>query len=574
MPFDFAWHLMKNTMKDIKGLEIEQERKSENLQNPDIDFSLSHLNYDLVEDERNLYHRVKDRVDEVRENSRVQKNSIVACSNIFTSPEGYPQEEQERYLKLCYLAMCDLVGKENVVSAKIHLDEERPHMHLHFVPITEGKLSCRNLVTRKWLNEVHNTLPSMLQEKGFNVKRGNGKTSKRGNVKDIHAFKAIMNEEVLNERAAIQKEIERTKAYHKDEVESYLEMVKEAVRVSDDLRELRNKLEICVLELEKQEETLKGLKTEINALEATKQAWQEPKESPLMRNVDHTKKMLNTISEYFETVLEIQRFSNTVDEFSKGFNKKVESLEFKKGLLESEPTAKITEAFKDELLKALEYLRQFTNHFLKEIEKSGWSYHQTKNPISYPELFNNAKESVSKIQSKLLEDNKMLSQLPDLNKKKAEDYNYLLEDKNRLERKLEGLEAKYKQEFGSIFEKLEENMTIKLKEVEKSAYEKGIIQGIKKARCQAIHLGSNLFLIEPGEIKDIALNKTDWKVKVDGIEYPLYKPETHQDKVKIDTYLEANKVKPFYLDSYLVRDYLQQEENRFTNQSNDYDLEL
>lgn len=570
----FAWHLMKNTMKDIKGLEIEQERKSENLQNPDIDFSLSHLNYDLVKDERNLYHRVKDRVDEVRENSRVQKNSIVSCSNIFTSPEDYPQEEQERYLKLCYLAMCDLVGKENVVSAKIHLDEERPHMHLHFVPITEGKLSCRNLVTRKWLNEVHNTVPRMLQEKGFDVKRGDGKTSKRGNIKDIHAFKAIMNEEVLSERAAIQKEIERTKAYHKDEVEAYLEMVDEAIRVSDDLRESRNKLEICVLELEKQEETLKGLKMEITALEATKQAWQVPKENPLVKNADHAKKMLNTISDYFETVLEIQHFARTADKFYENFSEKVESLEFKKGLLETEPTVKITETFRDEILKVLEYLKQFTNHFLKDIEKSGWSYNKTKNPISYPELFNNAKESVSKIQSKLLEDNKTLSKLPDLNKKKAEDYNYLLEDKNRLERKLEGLEAKCKQEFEFNFEKFEEDKTKKLKEVERSAYKKGLIQGIKKARYQAIHLGSSLFLIEPGEIKDIALDKTDWRVKVDGIEYNLCQPKSDKDKIKIDTYFEINKVKPFYLDSYLVRDYFQQEEDYFTKQSNDYDLEL
>lgn len=574
MPFDFAWHLMKNTMKDVKGLEIEQERKSENLKNPDIDFSLSHLNYDLVEDERNLYHRVKDRVDEVRENSRVQKNSIVSCSNIFTSPEGYSQEEQERYLKLCYLAMCDLVGKENVVSAKIHLDEERPHMHLHFVPITEGKLSCRNLVTRKWLNEVHNTVPGMLQEKGFDVKRGDGKTSKRGNIKDIHAFKAIMNEDVLSERAAIQKEIERTKAYHEDEVEAYLETVKEAIRVSDDLRESRNKLDTCVLELEKQEETIQVLKAEIDALEATKQAWQVPKENPLVENANHAKKMLNTISDYFQTVLEIQHFSSTVDEFSENFSEKIESLEFKKGFLESEPTAKITEAFRDELLKALEYLRQFTHHFLKEIEKSGWSYNKTKNPISYPELFENAKESVSKIQNKLLEDNKTLSTLPDLNKKKAEDYNYLLDDKNRLERKLEGLEAKYKQEFESIFEKLEENMTKKLKEVEKFAYEKGVIQGVKKAKYQAIHLGSRLFLIEPGEIKDITLDKTDWKVKVDGIEYSLYEPRSHQDKVKINAYFETNKVKPFYLDSYLVRDYFQQEEDYFIKQSNDYEIEF
>lgn len=559
-------------MKDIKGLEIEQERKSENLQNPDIDSSLSHLNYDLVEDERNLYHRVKDRVDEVRENSRVQKNSVVSCSNIFTSPEGYPQEEQERYLKLCYFAMCNLVGKENVVSAKIHLDEERPHMHLHFVPITEGKLSCRNLVTRKWLNEIHNKVPEVLRIYGFDVQRGDGKTSRRGNIKDIHTFKAVMNEDILKEREAIQKELERTKAYHEDEVEAYLETVKEAIRVSDDLRESQNKLEICVSELERKEETLKELKTEISALEATKQTWQEPKENPLAQNADHTQKTLNTISDYFKTVLEIQRFSSTVDEFTEGFNKEVEALEFKKGLLESEPTVKITETFRDEILKALEYLRQFTNHFLKDIEKSGWSYNKTKNPISYPELFKNAMELTIRTQETLIKDNTTLSKLPDVNKEKAQGYDRLLEEKNRLQSELEKSEEKYKQNFKRNFEIFEENTKMRLKAAEDSGYQRGFNNGVERARSLAIHYGLNFFLVNPSEVKNIQLKKTDYEVKVDGLVFPLYSGKTHEEAYKIWEYSNANKVKMLKINDHLIQSKLPEDYYQEHNKD-DYELD-
>ena len=50
---------------------------------------------------------------------------------------------------LTYFAMAldfiaERVGKQNILSAVVHMDEKTPHMHLCFVPITpEGKLSAK-----------------------------------------------------------------------------------------------------------------------------------------------------------------------------------------------------------------------------------------------------------------------------------------------------------------------------------------------------------------------------------------------------------------------------------------------
>ena len=44
----FAWNTQKNKLTDVKGKEIEQERKSDNLKNEDIDRRKTHLNYDLI----------------------------------------------------------------------------------------------------------------------------------------------------------------------------------------------------------------------------------------------------------------------------------------------------------------------------------------------------------------------------------------------------------------------------------------------------------------------------------------------------------------------------------------------
>ncbi|MGU8578257.1 MobV family relaxase, partial [Clostridium perfringens] len=192
----------KNKMSDIKGKENEQERKGL-IRNKDIDLSKTHLNYDLVESNLNLYQRIKKRVEEVRENSRIQKNSVVDVSNIITLNkeqfEEWGEDKSKEYFREVYNYFCDEFGKENVVSAKVHMDETTPHMHLHFVPIKDGKLQCRSVLNQSRFNKVHTNAPKYLQEKGFNVVRGNGKTKERGNIDNIHEYKKEIENILSNE---------------------------------------------------------------------------------------------------------------------------------------------------------------------------------------------------------------------------------------------------------------------------------------------------------------------------------------------------------------------------------------
>lgn len=187
---------------DIKGKENEQERKGL-IRNKDIDLSKTHLNYDLVESNLNLYRRVQKRVEEVRESSRIQKNSVVDVSNIITLNkeqfEKWGEDKSKEYFREVYNYFCDEFGEENVVSAKVHMDETTPHMHLHFVPIKDGKLQCRSVLNQSRFNKVHSNAPKYLQEKGFNVVRGNGKTKERGNIDNIHEYKKEIENILSNE---------------------------------------------------------------------------------------------------------------------------------------------------------------------------------------------------------------------------------------------------------------------------------------------------------------------------------------------------------------------------------------
>lgn len=196
----FAWNIQKNTMVDIKGLEMEQDRKGK-IKNEEIDIDKTHLNYDLVDNELNLYNRVKNRVEDVRSVSRVQKNSVVDCSNIITvsseQAEKWGSDKTQDYFREVYKYFCEEFGKENVVSAKVHLDETAPHMHLHFVPVNDlGKLQARTLITPGKLNKVHSEAPKYLMSKGFEVERGEGKTE---NSLEIKKYKEKMLEEKIKE---------------------------------------------------------------------------------------------------------------------------------------------------------------------------------------------------------------------------------------------------------------------------------------------------------------------------------------------------------------------------------------
>lgn len=214
---ELAWNTQKNQMNDVKGKEMEQERKGK-ISNEDIDLDKTENNYDLVEDERTLHQRVKNRVDELKESgSRVQKNSVVMYSNILTVPEEqakvWGEEKTDDYFKACYDFFSKEFGIENVVSAKVHKDETAPHMHLHFVPVNKenGRLQARVSMNKAKINYIHDELPKFLQERGFDVVRGKGRTEK--NIENIHEYKEIkaLEGKIEQEKKELNKELEEIK---------------------------------------------------------------------------------------------------------------------------------------------------------------------------------------------------------------------------------------------------------------------------------------------------------------------------------------------------------------------------
>lgn len=212
---ELAWNAQKNQMSDVKGKEMEQERKGK-ITNQEINLDRTKDNYDLVQSDKNLYNRVKNRVEDLRESgSRVQKNSVVMYSNILTVPleqaDKWGEEKTDEYFKACYDFFSEEFGIQNVVSAKIHKDETAPHMHLHFVPVNKenGKLQARVSMNRAKINYIHDELPKFLRERGFEVERGAGKKEK--NIEDIHEYKEVqqLKKEVQLQKQKLDERLEK-----------------------------------------------------------------------------------------------------------------------------------------------------------------------------------------------------------------------------------------------------------------------------------------------------------------------------------------------------------------------------
>lgn len=144
--------LQKRKAGAVTKLGNHHERqKNEYKSNPHIDLSRTHLNYHIQEPvgKGSYYRMVNDRIAEAgarkRSDSVVMQDCFVGATPEWIRAKS--REEQEEYFRYAYDFFVQHYRKENILSAVVHMDEETPHMHLCFVPITpEGRLSSKEII--------------------------------------------------------------------------------------------------------------------------------------------------------------------------------------------------------------------------------------------------------------------------------------------------------------------------------------------------------------------------------------------------------------------------------------------
>ena len=128
-----------------RPLEAHHERQKEQYaSNPDIDTTRSKYNFHIVKPEGRYYHFIQSRIEQA--GCRTRKDSTRFVDTLVTaSPEffkGKSPKEVQAFFQRAADFLIDRVGRDNIVSAVVHMDERTPHLHLTFVPLTQDNRLC------------------------------------------------------------------------------------------------------------------------------------------------------------------------------------------------------------------------------------------------------------------------------------------------------------------------------------------------------------------------------------------------------------------------------------------------
>ena len=213
--------MQKMKAENLVGIGNHNQRKTKNHSNPDIDTSLSKLNYDLVNRTENYKTDIENFINENKSTTRaVRKDAVLINEWIITSDrkffENLSDEDTKKFFITAKEYFAENFGEENIRYATVHLDETTPHMHMGIVPFDEDKkLSAKRVFNRQALRNVQEDLPKFLQEKGFEIKRGL-EGSDRKNL-TVPEFKKLKEKE---------KDIEREIDRKKNELKAYIKETK------------------------------------------------------------------------------------------------------------------------------------------------------------------------------------------------------------------------------------------------------------------------------------------------------------------------------------------------------------
>lgn len=216
-----SYAIIRNTKykrENLKGIFRHNERRNKNYSNENIDKEKSYLNYSLKSPQYS-YEKEFDRIKEKYNlKGQIKTVSNIACEYIITSDhdyfEGIGEEETKRFFETAYKFVSEYkdLGEQYIMSAKVHMDEQTPHMHLVFLPVVHttdkkgnsiDKLACSEFWKAKdSYRQLQDAFYKYMVENGFNLQRGLPKEETGREHYSVEEYKKITNfkqsKEILN----------------------------------------------------------------------------------------------------------------------------------------------------------------------------------------------------------------------------------------------------------------------------------------------------------------------------------------------------------------------------------------
>lgn len=213
-----SYAIIRNTKykrENLKGIFRHNERRNKNYSNDNIDKEKSYLNYSL----KNPKYSYEKEFDRIREKynlkGQIKTVSNIACEYIITSDKEFferiGESETKRYFEIAYKFVCEYknLGEQYILSAKVHMDEQSPHLHLVFLPVVHtqdkkgnniDKLACSEFWKAKdSYRQLQNAFYDYMVSHNFELDRGLPKEETGREHLDLKEYKEITNFEKTKE---------------------------------------------------------------------------------------------------------------------------------------------------------------------------------------------------------------------------------------------------------------------------------------------------------------------------------------------------------------------------------------
>lgn len=308
----------KYKKENLAGLYKHNERKNTNYSNKDINKNNSLKNYSIKQCNTTYSNAIKVLQQENNLQGRIIKTTNVACELIITSDKEFfekiGEEETKRYFQTAYNFVANYkgLGEKYILSAKVHLDESTPHMHLVFVPVIHkidkksGKHIDKIACSEYWkgkdsYRQLQDNFHKYIVEHGFELERGN---TKENTHIPIERLKQITNYENIKYELT-QEQMQPINTKNKDLI----------IRQNKELIEYTNKLKIQLAKSYTAIERVEELQRRNTHLKY---------ENEELKKENH--KLKNYIEKTFQVVknlfsFPLDRFKRIVDNFVQYFEK-------------------------------------------------------------------------------------------------------------------------------------------------------------------------------------------------------------------------------------------------------------
>lgn len=207
---------IKYKRENLKGIYRHNERRNKNYSNANIDKEKSYLNYSMKSPQYSYekeFERIKDKYNL---KGQIKTVSNIACEYIITSDKEFfetiGEEETKRYFETAYNFVAEYknLGEQYIMSAKVHMDEKTPHMHLIFLPVVHtkdkkgndiDKLACSEFWKAKdSYRQLQNAFYDYMISNNFELKRGLSKEETGREHIDLKEYKEITNFDKTKEK--------------------------------------------------------------------------------------------------------------------------------------------------------------------------------------------------------------------------------------------------------------------------------------------------------------------------------------------------------------------------------------